>query len=152
MWPYFYALAFGLTGAFYAKRLKKNPYTWFFIGMVCKAYTLLLIFLPLALSRVSVYLLKKRYSKKINSPLKEDITTIDAFTSYDLNVSAEATTKFWYFLEENKKTVGPMSFVAFYKDWKSGKISSDAYAWNESFSDWVQIKELTINKEGRPGF
>ncbi len=144
MWPFFYTLAFGLTGAYCAKKMKKNPYIWFAIGCLCKGYTLVFIFLLPLLTGLSLYLLRKKIFKALKSPTssEDSLTTIDIPPSIELNVDPIAEKKLWYYLNTDSQSIGPMSFQAFYRSWKEGKISKEMYIWNETLTDWVQFKEI----------
>lgn len=149
MWPFLYTLVFGLTGAYYAKRLKKNPYIWFAIGCLCKIYTLLFIFLIPAIARLSLYLLKRKIFKTLKKPTftTNDPTTIDVPAHEELAIDALSAEKLWYYLNGEGESVGPMSFQAFYRDWKKGKISKETYVWNETLTDWAPFKEIFTHQK-----
>lgn len=144
MWPFFYTLAFGLTGAYYAKRMKKNPYIWFAIGCLCKTYALIFIFLLPALKSLSLYLLRKKIFKalKSSSSTEDHSTTIDIPPHAELSIDPIAAEKLWYYLSIDSQTIGPMSFQAFYRSWKEGKISQETYVWNETLADWTPFSKV----------
>lgn len=144
MWPFFYTLAFGLTGAYCAKKMKKNPYIWFGIGCLCKGYLLLFIFLSPILKILSLYFFRKKVFSTIKKPstMQEDTTTIEVPSYAELSIDAVSAEKLWYYLTADSQTKGPMSFQAFYKDWKAGKISKEMYIWNETLTEWTLFKNI----------
>jgi len=73
---------------------------------------------------------------------EDSLTTIDIPPSIELNVDPIAEKKLWYYLNTDSQSIGPMSFQAFYRSWKEGKISKEMYIWNETLTDWVQFKEI----------
>ncbi|MBS0626841.1 MAG: DUF4339 domain-containing protein [Verrucomicrobia bacterium] len=144
MWPLFYTLAFGLTGAYYAKRMKKNPYIWFAIGCFCKAYALLFIFLIPIISRLSLHLIKRKMFKTMQKPSSTENkeTTINVSPYADLTPDPISIQKLWYYVTDAGETMGPMSFQAFYRNWKEGKILKKTYVWNETLTEWTPFQEI----------
>ncbi|MES2200414.1 MAG: DUF4339 domain-containing protein [Chlamydiota bacterium] len=144
MWPFFYTLAFGLTGAYYAKKMNKNPYIWFTIGCLCKTYALIFILLLPAIKRLSIYFIRKKIFKALKNPAhtEDTLTTIDVPAYPGLIVDPIAEKKLWYYLSNESQTVGPMSFPAFYQAWKKGEISKETFIWNETLSDWTLFKKI----------
>lgn len=144
MWTFFYTLAFGLTGAYCAKKMNKNPYLWFAIGCFFKGFLFLVILLMPIFSALSFYFLKKAIFKHIKTPSssKQDSTTIDVPAFAGLSAKPEAEKSLWYYLTKESQTIGPMSFHAFYRNWKEGKISEDTYIWNETLVNWAPFQEI----------
>jgi hypothetical protein len=117
-------LAFGFLTAYLARRRGKNPYFWFFIGMLLGVMGLLiLIFL----------------SKRSTSTVKKDpIPTLD--------VTPEPTQeKFWYYLDPEDKQFGPMSFSSLEKAYETGLVKEETYVWNEDLEDWKAFKNFLPN-------
>ena len=147
MWLFFSSLAFGLTGACCAKKLKKNPYLWFALGCVWKIYALLFILLPTFVGILSLFFLKKKVTKgpSFGASATEEVT-IEVSPYGDLNVSPQMEKTLWYYLDSDGKTMGPMSFPAFYQARKNGLLSDKTLVWNETLSEWTSFQNVFLNK------
>jgi len=134
-------LTFGLTAAYLAKRIKRNPYIWFFLGSIFKIYALAwMLFLQL-IAKILLYAIRKKISRASSSHTQQN-TTIETTASHTLSVTDAAEKTPWYYLNHERKTIGPMSFTAFCAKWKSGEISTESYIWNETLTEWTLFKEL----------
>ncbi len=143
--PTLYLILIGGISAYFANKQGRNPLIWFAVGCFLPSCTLILLFiLPIIGYFFKRKLLKTMgQSKNKPKPPQEDGTvTIDIPLFPDLQVSKDATKKLWYFLDSENKTVGPMSFVAFYQKWKNGTILGKTFVWNESLNEWKQFQEV----------
>ena len=137
-----FTLLAGTAAAFLAKKQGKSPQVWFAIAAVLAwAFpALLLIFLLINLN-----LIKKAPSRGKNPQAKrssDGIVTLDIDPTEDLSSNKEHTSRIWYFLDDEKNTVGPMSFTVLHQKWKDGKILKETLLWNESLKGWKSFKEL----------
>lgn len=131
-------IAFGCAGAYFAKKQKRNPYLWFFIGLFLGVFGLLLL--------LTLPLIQRLKSNSATPKREQEIRTVDgqptsAFTLTSLLDQSFANT-LWYYLDGANLQKGPMSFTAFERDWKEGKFASSAYIWNEKLSEWKRFEEL----------
>lgn len=123
-------LVFGALSAYFAKMRGKNPYLWFFLGMLFGIFGLLyLIFAPKVQAA--------RTSQRAEAP-EEKAKTIDITPPYD----PKHNEKFWYYLDPENKQYGPMSFDALYRLYKDAKISQQTYVWNESLEEWEPLSKF----------
>ena len=118
-------LVFGTVTAYLAQRRGKNPYLWFFIGMMLGILGLFaLFFMPK---------LRKKAAQKDPTP------TVDV-------APEPVQEKFWYYLDPDDNQFGPMSFDLLKKTYQEGSISAETYVWNEDLEDWKPFKEF-LNQE-----
>lgn len=121
-------LVFGALSAYFAKIRGKNPYLWFFLGMLFGIFGLLfLIFAPRG-KTVSA----TRQGASGQRQSQEEAQTIDVTPPYDPKYNE----KFWYYLDAQNNQFGPMSFDALYRLFKEGLVTKQTYVWNESFEEW----------------
>jgi hypothetical protein len=121
MYPNFLIISWLITGiisAFIAYKKQKNIYLWFFIGFVLGIFGIVIL----------LFLYKKPKSKevKIEAPLEDE----------------EHDNFFWYYLDEENKTIGPMSHSVLKNNFNIGKINNNTYIWNDSMSSWVFFKDV----------
>ena len=114
---FIFALIFGASAAYLARKNQKNPYTWFFIGFFFGLIGLFfLFFLP-----------------KIRKPLKKP----DPGPLF-----RGPSDKLWFYLDPNHKQVGPVSSKAIGDAITKGNLSTNSYVWHEELSEWKQVKEF----------
>jgi len=102
-----------------AKTKNRNPFFWFNMGVFFGLIGLIIIFF-----------LK---TKKIITPQKIFFPT-EIITD----------TNFWYYIDETKKQIGPMSLKALFDKYKFGNISETTYVWNDTLKDWKELKEISF--------
>lgn len=110
----------GVITAVFAKRSKKNPYIWFFSGLIFGVAGLITLFF------LNIYEAKK--AKKTKKILKRPYVIEDS--------------KFWYYLDDHKKRFGPISLNKLKNLWEENKIFSNTYVWNDNLTEWKILKEL----------
>ncbi len=47
-----------------------------------------------------------------------------------------------YYLDEQKKQFGPMSFNALNKAWNEGALRERTFVWNEAMENWQHLKDV----------
>lgn len=115
---------------FIAKKRKRNPYFWFFIGFFFGIIGfLILLLLP-----------KPSIEKNIiNSPpleLKKTIIPSDSILSPYKEMR-------WHYLDEEHKTMGPLYFSELLQDWIDGKVSIKSYVWQDKMDEWKRVEEIS---------
>lgn len=117
-------VVFGCVTAYFAQKRGRNGYGWFLIGLFLGLIGLCLVFiLPK----------KPPVHQEENEPITIDVTPI---------VPEEDKKKFWYYLDESNKQIGPMSFTALIRDWKEGKVHPETQVWNENLTHWKPFSEF----------
>lgn len=105
----------------YAKRKGRDPSVWFMAGAFFGLFALLLLLLL---------------------PQKRAVAPVVALPQEPfLALSDHHIDKFWYFLDENQKQYGPMSFTALKAAWHKGSIQSKTFVWNEEMEEWKPLSE-----------
>lgn len=117
-------IVFGCVTAYFAKNRGRNPYGWFFIGLFLGLIGLCLVFI-----------LPKKQSivQEEGKPI-----TIEVIP----DVPEDHKNKFWYYLDDTNKQIGPMSFTALLRDWKEGKVRPETQVWNENLTHWKPFSEF----------
>jgi predicted PurR-regulated permease PerM len=126
---YFYSFLISILIAFacshFAKKKGRNSSLWFMSGAFFGVFALIvLLFLPK---------LKRTAAQQASSaPVKLLRALIPAQMS-----------KFWYYLDEEKKQFGPMSFEALSRAWEEGEVQAHTLLWNEDLENWKRLDEVT---------
>ncbi len=107
----------------YAKSKGKNPTYWFVAGALFGLFALLALFF-VSRQRSSV--------KRVKVP---------PATPFEPRVPSQKE-KFWYVLDEDKKQLGPMSFIALKGAWEKGSVKMATFVWNEEMEEWKPLQEV----------
>ena len=122
------SIAFSLLMAWtcgnYAKRLGRNPRTWFAAGALFGIFAL-----------IALFLFPRRKAIAAQPVVKAPLLTAAC------PIQAE---KLWYYLNDQKEQFGPMSFNALGKAWLEGSVREQTFVWNEEMENWQPLKEVTI--------
>lgn len=115
----FSALLTGIAAVYLAKQKNKDPFLWFFIGALFG-------------------LLGVIYLYFFVSPKQKPQTAL-------LTPVAKApvlSQKFWYYLDQENRQLGPMSYDALNQAWREGRVSATTYVWNEDLENWKPFGEF----------
>lgn len=135
--------------AFLAKWQGRNTPLWFILGLLFPVIALILLFLlplPIKGGRKKTPLFNQRPQTTNQTEKKGqktggvviDITPPDPFKEVKTDIASTC----WYYLEKGHEQRGPMSFEAFKRAWKEGRITPTTYVWNESLTEWKLFSEL----------
>lgn len=113
----------GIASAYFANRLKKDPYIWFLLGFLFGLISLVILLI--------LDIIKK---KKSPSPQKKRVDDI-------------IDSRFWYYLSNDKTTLGPLSLCRLKDLFSENKISPNTYVWAEDFKDWTLLKNICEYKK-----
>lgn len=124
-----FGLIFGIICSYVAVKRGRNQIRWFVGGCLFGLLALLFLYLlPPAFKR-------KQGEKKAPSyplfPSEEEKAPLHPFQK-----------KLWYYLDQESKQYGPMSFDALKKGWKEGKVQEKTYLWNEDLENWKLLEEM----------
>jgi len=126
-------IAFGALSAYFAKKKGKDPFLWFFLGMLFGVFGLLFLFFDPKAKRA-----KKGAPSHQKQTRVKDPNTIDITPAFDPKYNE----KFWYYLDGQNKQHGPMSFDAVFRLYKEATLSQQSYVWNESLESWKPLKDF----------
>jgi hypothetical protein len=125
------SIALGLVLAWscshYAKQRGRNPVIWFFAGALFGILALITLFILPPRKAIN-----KQVSDEPTAPKAPLLTTISP-----LHVD-----KIWYYLDQQKKQLGPMSFDALNKAWNEGVVGEQTFVWNEAMENWQYFKDV----------
>jgi len=123
-----FTVFWGWINSYFASQRGRNPYGWFFLG---------LLFGPFAL--VALFLLPP-YSDLLPEAETETqavhVSHHSPFNQFD-----------WYYLNENREPVGPITFVELQELNASNAIDDQSYVWNETMENWKRVHEVSELKE-----
>ncbi len=123
----------GAACGYLALKKGRNPYVWFFIGLIFGLLGIL-----------ALYIISFRARKKepeVEIPIK--------ITEINQEPLLPGVQKVWYYLDKNHQQCGPISFQSLQNEITIGEIAASSYVWNEEMENWKQIKDLphfSINK------
>lgn len=110
----------GALCAYYGRERGRNPYIWFFVGLLFGILGLILLFIMPNL--------------KVTQPVKEP----PKLEPPKLNIDA----MYWYYLDEENNQLGPMSQSAFDLARTDGKVVSQTFVWNTQMDQWKKLEEI----------
>jgi hypothetical protein len=109
--------------AHHAKRRGRNPMVWLAAGAFFGLFALIALFLMPPKS------LAKQHSPTPQAPTLPPLSPI----------SSDHEDKLWYFLDDQKNQLGPMSLAALSEAWRNGKVQEQTYVWNETMENWERF-------------
>jgi len=113
----------GLACSKIARRKNRNSSIWFFLGLSFGIIALII-----------VYFLKpiKIIAKKNQNPLSQtSLSPVFKDNNY------------WYYLDNERKQIGPMSLKRLFDNYLMGKISDTTFVWNDTMETWKKLKEVS---------
>lgn len=130
--PYFVFIGTLTAYIAHSKRGRK-PIPWFFLGFFFGLLALLILFcIP---KKQSLSLEPILLKGNISHPLTPTTPTIQI-------ESLPMIREFWYFLDQDHKQVGPVSFQGLKNNYLEGKISNSSYVWNGQLDNWERLEAL----------
>jgi hypothetical protein len=109
-----------------ARQRGRSPLNWFIAGLFFGIFALIVLFILPA---------RKRNETSISGNPSEKTPKLTV-------LAPSHEEKLWYFLDEQKTQIGPMSFDALSKAWNDGKVQQHTYVWNELMDNWQQFQEV----------
>lgn len=119
------SLTLGWGCSHLAKQRGRSPLNWFIAGLFFGIFALIVLFI----------LPNRRRGETSHPVIPQKIPRLTL-------LSPSHEEKLWYFLDEEKTQIGPMSFDALSKAWIEGKIRENTYVWNELMDNWQQFQEV----------
>lgn len=120
------SLILGLGCSHLARQRGRGPFNWFIAGIFFGIFALILLFiLPIR---------KGKLSNSGNLPPQKIPKLTVLFPAHE--------EKLWYFLDDKKAQIGPMSLDGLSRAWNEGKVQGHTYVWNESMDNWQHFQEV----------
>lgn len=124
----FCCLLIGSLCAWIAQKNRgRKPLPWFFLG-----------FFFGCLALIALFLLPKQ-PLTLNSTVQDHSFTP---TAPPLEHTSPMTKELWYYLTEDQKQIGPLTFQGLKKMYAEGKLTLSSYVWNGSLAEWKTLHEL----------
>ncbi len=133
-------LILGILCSYIAKQRGRRSALWFILGFSTGFIALLILFiLP---SKKEVPLVSKKALADTSS--LEISGTQKKYSTLGDQIPPESVFyKLWYYLDDQNKQYGPMSFQALKRAWEEKTIHASTYVWNEDMSEWQPLKNLS---------
>ena len=109
-----------------AKKRGRNPINWFIAGLFFGI-----------LAPIVLFLLPPP-KKQAALPQQDPLVPQSPLTI----LQPDHIGKLWYFIDEEKQQLGPMSFDALGKAWQDGKVREKTYVWNEAMENWGRFQDV----------
>lgn len=140
----FFAIAYAsLAGAYaLAKKRGRSEISWTIATLIFGPLTLLVLWLlppgtkksqELKAAKVPIEATDSLSSSQIENPPLILETPVGP---------SEAELTYWHYIDEEKKTLGPISFPSLVEKWHTGEISSKTFVWNETMEGWQRIEAI----------
>lgn len=138
---FFWLLTGAATGHF-AKQRGRDPVIWFLIGIFLGLLGLLLLFIMPVVSDAEQKESMEGASQSSSSLFEESFHEEEpAKLKHDFLI------KDWFYLDETRKQLGPVSFDIIKGAWKEGKIGPSTFLWSEGMENWKKLENLHEMKE-----
>lgn len=126
-------ILFGALNAWYANYKGRDPFIWFFLGILLGIVGLVILyFLPDLSANTAV-----NNDHPEPSPDKPMVELLPATPKI-----LQPEQKEWYYLDRKNNQQGPVGIAAMTEEWHKGEIDQETYVWCESLDQWYRIKEL----------
>lgn len=140
----FFAIAYAsLAGAYaLAKKRGRSEIGWTVATLLFGPLTLLLLWLLPSGSK------KAQELKAAKVPVQADDSapaTQEDSAPLVLEIPkgpSEAESTYWHYIDDEKKTQGPVSFSSLVEKWHTAEISSKTFVWNETMEGWQRIEAI----------
>jgi hypothetical protein len=122
-------VAVGAITANLAKQRGRDPYTWFFIGMLLGIFAILALFIMPIVKKEGV----EDEVKETGSVIVEEVPPepVQLFHLKD-----------WHCIDTAKVQKGPLTFREMKALWNDGKLVSQSYVWTEGMAAWLPIEKI----------
>ncbi len=122
--PIFGLLFCAINSSKIAYKKNRDTETWFWLGLYFGIIALIIIYFLKPLK-----IIKKTKNISINS-LNNKFAVLKADNNY------------WYYLDNEKKQIGPMSLSKLYDSYLKGIVSSYTYVWNDTMDNWKKLIDV----------
>lgn len=121
-------LAVGAITANFAKKRGRDPYVWFFIGMLLGIFGILALFIMPSL--------------KTDAPAEE--ARVEPMIIEELPQEPKKLfhLKDWHCIDTEKVQRGPLSFRELKSLWNKGQLLPHSYVWTEGMTVWLPIEKI----------
>lgn len=122
---------FGGVTSFFASQRGRDPFGWFLIGLLLGVLGLLVLFLLPPLKAE-----EEEPEAEAQKKIPENESETSPYLAHD-----------WFYLDSQKKQVGPCSFLTLRRDWHLQKLTQDNYVWTEGMEGWTKVEALPEVKQ-----
>jgi GYF domain 2 len=128
----------GAATSYFAKQRNRDPALWFFIGMLLGLIGLVILFILPVVDT-------PKESEKIAG--SDPVHKLPQFIE-----PPDFALKVWFFLDNERKQQGPISFSVVRTMWQQNKLHNESVVWCEGMHTWCKVNEIpnlieTLNLE-----
>ena len=129
---FFFIVLWGALNSYLAQQRGRNPYLWFFLGIMFGPFPLIVLFLL------------PKGEKSEAETVAEEVEVPETLDVDGINISHHAPfdQHDWYYLDKDHKQHGPHTYSEMRKFARKEEILEETYVWNESMPQWQKIKDL----------
>ncbi|MGA8165319.1 MAG: DUF4339 domain-containing protein [Waddliaceae bacterium] len=127
-------ILFGCATAYFAQQRGRDPTIWFFVGMLLGLIGLLILFILPSYS--------ENESLQELQVTPDSVKTVPEETVFDYGDKQE-----WYYLDNQRTQIGPVTFDVLKKKWEQGNITKETFLWSEGMSNWQAVGDLGLFAE-----
>lgn len=124
----------GSLCAYIASRRGRHVIGWFLIGLFFGLIGL--VVLALMPKKTPSNVAAVALNSTASLPSAESTIAIES-AKEDVTESAS-----WYYIDNEKKTIGPLSLAKLKEHLTTGILKQESYVWNESMSDWKKVQDI----------
>lgn len=135
--------------AYQAHLRGKNPKLWFLLGLVfgLLAPIFLLYFTSTPTSPTVSFNKDERSeeglsSKKAMMPDSLFQENLAIFPHSEEIAKQIEEDKLWYYLDQHRQQIGPVSFIALHELWNRGQLELTSLVWTKGMQQWQKIDDL----------
>ena len=125
--------AVGMITANLAKQRGRDPYMWFFIGMLLGIFGILVL-----------YLLPIVKPGEDTGEAKSEVIIVEEVPQEPVQLFH---LKDWHCIDTAKEQKGPLTFRELKSLWSEGKLLPQSYVWTEGMLVWQPIEKIPNLKE-----
>ena len=132
-------LVFGIITSNVASTKGRDPFIWFFLGILGGWIALLVVFLlPAVEERLEGTIPQDPISEDPEVGQVIDVTS----TAEEMEpVAVEEEDATWFFLNEEHEQQGPVTESKLQELFDEGKLSETSYVWRDGMEEWKPLKE-----------
>ncbi len=130
-------ILFGFLCSRQAKKKNKNPLLWFQLGFLFGGVALIAFFLLGLKEKLNSQRLAKEAAPASKSPRLETAPSLEDKRNTTLD------TREWFYLDEENKQVGPITFELLKQEHLANKIQDKTLLWSLGMEDWKSFDQLS---------
>jgi GYF domain 2 len=131
----------GIATSYIANRKGRDPYIWFALGAFFGILAMLaLVLLPPVKSEKELE--QDERNKEIVERREKQMEEQEKIENAPNLEPQSIETKEWFYLDNERKQQGPLSFYVINELWEGGSLTPQTYVWTEGMPEWKRVQEI----------